>query len=733
MRGRLRHAPPARRVLWISPLLALLFFLPAPLPASSPAGVRRVLVIYPTSDMQPGNFLFNRGLRHGLDSSPEPVEIYNEYLDTARFPDAEHHRQFAVYLRTKYAECKIDLVVPAMAPSLDFALKYREEAFPGVPMVHAVIEERELGTRRLGAGVVGVPMRIDLVPTLELALRLHPGTRRVAVIAGSSPTDVYWEGRARRAFAPFEATHEFTYLTGLPMDDLLKKVGDLPEGTVIYYLHVQRDGAGEMCTPAEMAGRVADAAHVPVYGHIESYLGRGIVGGRMMSFEAEGNNAAGLALRVLGGEKPEEMSVPGGGDNAYLFDWRQLRRWDVREEALPPGSVVRFREPTPWEEYKGRVLGVVALCVIQAVLLFALLLQWVRRRRAERRFWQVVEAAPGGIILVGPDGRIILANAGTEALFGYRREELVGQKVEVLLPASFRAGHAAPVSRAMGAAKDPCGRRKDGSEFPVEVRMNPMPMAAGLAVLASVTDLAERRRAEESLRESQSELRALTGQLLQAQETERRRVARELHDALSQRLALLAVELDLLARRPPDEEARLVVKAHDLSAQVKELSSLVHDLSHNLHPAKLEQLGLVACVRGLCKEQAAHGLQVEFIHQPIPPLPGDTVLCLYRIAQEALRNVVKHSGARQARVELGGSDGEVSLRIADDGAGFAHDDGDGRGGLGLVSMRERLRLVGGSITIDSRPAAGTRIMVHVPMLPGPPAPEKALQPAPPAI
>jgi signal transduction histidine kinase len=602
MKGGRRTAPLTRRLAPLAPLLALLFFLPPPAPASDAGGVRRVLVIYPASDRQPGNVLFEQGLRHAFDSSGEPVEIYNEYLDTARFPDDEHHRQLAEFLRQKYAGRTIDVVIPAMAPSLDFALKYREEAFPGVPMVHAAVEERELAARRLGPDVVGVPMRLDLAPTLELALRLHPATRRVAVVAGTSRTDAYWEAEARKAFAAYEPNVEFTYLTGLPMDDLLNAVAGLPDGSLVYYLHVQRDGAGRMFAPAEVVERVSAAAHVPVYGHIGSYLGRGIVGGRLMSFEAEGANAGRLALRVLGGEKPESISVPAAGGNAYQFDWRQLRRWGIDEAGLPPGSAVRFREPTFWDVYRWHIIAVVGLCAVEAGLIVALLLQ-----------------------------------------------------------------------------------------------------------------RAYRRRAEAVLRESQGELRALTGRLLQAQETERRRIARELHDDLSQRLALLAVELDLLAQAPPAEAARLRDKVAELTAQVRELSSTVHELSHNLHPSKLEQLGLVACLRGLCQEQAeAHGLRVEFTHQPTPPVPHDTALCLYRIAQEALRNVVKHSGARHARVALGGNGDGVSLQVADDGAGF-DSRADGNGGLGLVSMRERLRLVGGTIAIESRPLDGTRIDVHVPL------------------
>src|SRR5262249_40119154 len=153
-----------------------------------------------------------------------------------------------------------------------------------------------------------------------------------------------------------------------------------------------------------------------------------------------------------------------------------------------------------------------------------------------------------------------------------------------------------------------------------------------------------RKRAEASLRDSQRELRALTGRLLEAQESERRRIARELHDDLNQSLALLAVHLDLLAQSPPKHATELTERVKELSDKVKQLSSTVHGLSTLLHPSNLEQLGLVAAVRSLCRELIqVHGLTIEFVDRQMPPaIPGNVALCLYRIAQEALRNVIKH-------------------------------------------------------------------------------------------
>ncbi len=232
-------------------------------------------------------------------------------------------------------------------------------------------------------------------------------------------------------------------------------------------------------------------------------------------------------------------------------------------------------------------------------------------------------------------------------------------------------------------------------------------------------ELEERVRVRTAdLQQSQEELRALTGRLLLAHETESRRIAGELHDDLNQGLALLSVELELLGQNPPASAGQLDGRMQELTARVRQLSSSVHALSHRLHPAKLEQLGLVATVRGLCRELAqAHGLEIEFTHHQMPEvIAPDTALCLYRLVQEGLRNAIKHSGAQHVGVDLTGSADVVSLRIEDDGVGFDPRLIQGKEGLGLDSMRERVIHLEGEITIHSRPSEGTRIDVRLPLV-----------------
>ncbi|AMV27787.1 Oxygen sensor histidine kinase NreB [Gemmata sp. SH-PL17] len=380
----------------------------------------------------------------------------------------------------------------------------------------------------------------------------------------------------------------------------------------------------------------------------------------------------------------------------------------------PGGIVGGIRE---WH-----VIGIGLFCLVEALLIVGLLVRREARVRTDEWFQQVVETAPTGMLMVDRDGTVLLANAQAEALFGYNRGDLLGRPVDRLVPEYLlerfltgRAKFVAAPPTLSGARIDTFARRKDGSAFPVEIGLSALRTPKGTFVLATVTDLTERRRVEEELRASQQEQRVLTGRLLEAQEAERRRIARELHDDLNQSLALLSIEMELLACVPPTSAPQTSQRMREFAARVKELSSSVHDLSHQLHPSKLEHLGLVAALKGLCKERnRSHGLIATFKYDAVPEsVPADIALCVYRVAQEALWNVVKHSGTLRATVELRGSANAIWLRVSDDGDGF--DSSVVNAGLGLVSMRERLNLVGGELVIDSHLAGGTRIDVRVPV------------------
>ena len=229
-------------------------------------------------------------------------------------------------------------------------------------------------------------------------------------------------------------------------------------------------------------------------------------------------------------------------------------------------------------------------------------------------------------------------------------------------------------------------------------------------------DVGEKKRLEKVAEESSKEIRALAASLLTAQEEERRRVSRELHDQICQQLASLAIDIGgLVANPPPPEQTRIRLKA--LQARVVKASEETRHIAYQLHPSVLDDLGLVASLRGLCKAfSEREGIAAEFDSGvPSVSIPREIVSCLYRVAQESLRNIAKHSGAKHVSVALSLQKGSVLLSIEDDGAGFDLEAVKGRGGLGLISMEERARLVDGNLSIATRPGHGARIAVQVPL------------------
>ncbi len=253
-------------------------------------------------------------------------------------------------------------------------------------------------------------------------------------------------------------------------------------------------------------------------------------------------------------------------------------------------------------------------------------------------------------------------------------------------------------------------KRLDGTRLWLTSRGEAVVDASGSPVYLRGTtqDITDRKLTEEALL-------AMSGRLITAQEEERTRIARELHDDLSQRMAVLQISLEQLKQGMPQNSS----EARQLSAMVemaREVSSDIHSMSYQLHPARLELLGLVASLKGFCGEfSAQHKIPVQFLYSDIQgKIPKDVTLCLYRITQEALQNVVKHSEATQAEVELVRRSADIELCISDSGRGFDVESAKRAAGLGLISMRERLRLVGGHLSIESEPSRGTRIRVRVP-------------------
>lgn len=347
-----------------------------------------------------------------------------------------------------------------------------------------------------------------------------------------------------------------------------------------------------------------------------------------------------------------------------------------------------------------------------------------QRHRGEATVQALMETAAEAILAIGKDGRIALANAAAEKMFGYSRDLLVGQFLEKLLPERYRASHARhreawfadPHNRPMGIGFDLAGVRKDGSEFPIEVSLSYAGAKQEMLGVAFVSDITERKKHEQTILEYKDRLQQLTRVLISAQEAANREVARELHDVFSQELAVVAMEVSLLKEKlSGNREAS--ARLSELGDRIVRLSSSLHETSRELHPGILEQLGLELALRHECGSfQQRTLIATHFDANGVPPdLPANVSLCLYRVAQESLRNVHRHSQSATVLVQLLGFKNEIILRVRDAPGGFDVGSALKKGGLGLISMEERVRLVNGKLTIESAPGQGTIVTASVPL------------------
>ena len=345
------------------------------------------------------------------------------------------------------------------------------------------------------------------------------------------------------------------------------------------------------------------------------------------------------------------------------------------------------------------------------------------QRESEATSRALFEAAAQAILVVDQTGRIVMANPATEKMLGYAQSELIGQSIELLVPEKFREGHAAyrdgyfgnPQTRPMGFGRDLQARKKDGSVLDVEIGLSYIRSGQETLGVAFVSDISKRKADERAIHKQREELRTLAGRLMTAQDDERRRIARDLHDDLSQKLAYLAMDLGKLANKPTSQE--MLDSLRGLQRRAGDAAESVRHISHQLHPSILDDIGLEAALEQYCEEfEERSGIRTHFSSRNVPDsLPPEVASSMYHIFQESLRNVSKHSEAETVYVTLEFTDSVLRLMVRDEGVGLPESRLKAGGGIGMIGMRERAHLVNGTVSIESQVGEGTEVTVAVPL------------------
>lgn len=352
--------------------------------------VRKVLVLYWESKDFAGNISFDQGLQAGLHSEPSTRwELYSEYLDSTRFPGEHQAELLHDYLREKYAGQKIDVVIATPDPALEFLLRYRTDLFTDSPIVFVAVRRPPPEILTAGPGLTGIIRANTYRKTVDLALKQNPATKKLVVVSGTSERDKRFEIVAREELAGYENRISITYLTDLPVNELVNHVKELPKDSLILYVW-QRSGLETEKTlqTFDVLEKIRQTASVPIYGMGSRNVGYGIVGGYVQDSERNGLEAAEIVRRILNRTRPQDIPVD-SASSVPMFDWRELKRFGISETSLPSGSVVHFKEFTLWQQYKWRIVLVGSLLVLQTLIITALLVERRRRRRAKEALDQL--------------------------------------------------------------------------------------------------------------------------------------------------------------------------------------------------------------------------------------------------------------------------------------------------------------------------------------------------------
>ncbi len=651
-----------------------------------------------------------------------PVNFYIEYMDATRAEDKDYQRNLTISLRDTYGGRKLDLVMLSGYPTLDLVLRHRSELFRRVPIVYFSMETRNIAGRTW-PGITGVTETQDVKAVIDLALRLDPDTRTVAVITGRSEIETFWLIELHSELLHYQNKVKKIDLVDLQTDQILQRAEQLPPKTIVFFELEPQESIQPAVGVRDVLAQIGQ--RYPTY-CIFPYacVGHGAVAG----IESSGRDevitlAATIAARILSGEKVDNIPVAHPSGTQTLADWRQLRRWHIPESALPLGSVILYREPTFWERDRKYIIAALILLVTQTLLIAGLLWQRARKRKAEavlreseKRFRVMTDTTPSLVWMCDAKGRITYLNERRLAFTGLDPNAGYGDTWSAYIHPDDVKNVLDTVAQALK-ARQPFSReyrlrRSDGMYRWIFDLASPRVNGDGsfAGFIGSAIDVTDQKLAQQALEK-------VSGQLIEAQEQERSRIARELHDDICQRLALLSMELEQADRASHRSPGEVKNNLEEIRTHCSEIAGDVQSLSHQLHSSKLEYLGAAAAIRGFCHEfSKQHGVSIAFTENEVPRhLPKDISLCLFRVTQEALHNAVKYSGVSEFAVELTATADEIQLIVRDEGKGFDVEEARTTRGLGLVSMQERVHLVHGSLGVESEPGRGTSVLAVIPL------------------
>jgi PAS domain S-box-containing protein len=677
-------------------LIVVMILLPTGAAAQAPT--KSVLILSGSDPNYPGFSIITgkivSTLRSGWQSRVEVLyEVQEGLVEPPVSPGSDE--ELASYLKRKYADRKLDLILSLQAPRLRILLQKKPGLFGNVPKIFYEFEsEREAINRALGPNITGAWVDLDLLKTLDLALALHPDTRKVVVVSGNGAQDNLKRETAKVQFRKYEKRAEFSYVKPGTIEELKGELAALDKRSVVIFLIFTRDKAGNRYSGPEVISVIAPASNAPIYGYSDTYMGLGVTGGNLLDFEALGGRIGEMGLRVLAGERPETIPQE-VAPTVMTVDWRELQRWGVSEQSLPPGSVVKYREPSLWELYKWYIIGLVAAIVVEAMLIAWLLFIRSRRQLAEEeneKLAAIVESSDDAIWSKNLEGTITSWNRGAESLYGYTASEIIGKQVTTLAPADQReeiAGILEKIGRGESVDHLETVRlTKDGRRIDVSLTVSPIKDAnkrfVGAATIAR--DITASKKAEAEATEQRAELAHLSRVTMLGELSGS--LAHELNQPLTAILSNAQAAQRFLAHDDVDrDELREILS--DIVDQDKRAGEVIHRLRLLLKKGEVERQSLdvnnvvqevLKLIRGDLANQSVTTLAK--LGSALPNVQGDRVQL-----QQVLLNLVMNACDAMNRNAPTDRQIVISTELAD-GAGICFSVSDRGPGVAVEKLEQ---------------------------------------------
>jgi PAS domain S-box-containing protein len=706
--------------------------------SAQPSASRTVVAVHWSTEDFPSNAIVDAAIAAAFRDRPDlGVEYFAEYLESDRFPEEQESRSLRDYMRSKYAGRRIDLVIALTEPPLQFVLRYRDELFPGAPIVYSTHVENE---RPSTEGLTGITHGDSYGETLELALKLHPSTSRVFVVA--SAPNIPLEDLAREQLVPIAGRTELSFIHEADVTRLVAAVKAVPQRSLILYIRQSQETPGQRLFPSEVARLVAEASPVPVYGIFDTHIGTGLVGGIVRDAQTTGTRVALLARRILDGTRPEDIPVE-TLPLVPMFDWRQLQRWGIDLAQLPAGADIRFRVPTTWELYWEYILGAMALTAIQGLIIGALVVERSRRRKSQKQYRLASAAGGVGVWDWNLATNEMYIDPILKQALGYSEDEIrnhVDDWRRLVHPDDARvvAAQAQEVIEGNRPSFEVEHRmlHRDGSVRWLQARGSLVYRHGHAARLAGTgTDITARKVSQQALKQTEAELERVSR--LTALGEFAASIAHELRQPLNAITVNAKACLRWLGQGTPDvAEMRATLEdVVDAGERANEMIDRNRELFRH-HSVQNEALDINDVVGGATalarlRLESSHVAFTTALAPALPLVNGDRIE-LQQVLLNLLGNAIEategvDSGSRRVEIttELL-ADEQVKVSVRDNGVGlagvdrsrlfsFSYTTKPSGTGIGLSLSRSIIEAHGGRLRAEQNPEGGATFWFTVPV------------------